>query len=80
MCTRGGQRATCGSWFFPSILWVLGMDFRSSGLVIFTFSVAPSLWHSHLYLCFHREETMITTVVQSATVPALCVRSGGSPE
>lgn len=36
MC--GDQRATCGSLFCISIMWVLGMELRLSGLVVSAFT------------------------------------------
>lgn len=31
------QKTTFGSWFFPSTVWVLGMELKSSGLAANTF-------------------------------------------
>lgn len=32
-CTCGGQKTTCTRWLSPSIMWVPGIEFRSSALV-----------------------------------------------
>lgn len=32
LCTCGGQRTTCGSWFSSSTMWFLAIDLRSSSL------------------------------------------------
>ena len=39
----GGQRTACRSLFSPSILWVLGIEIRSSGLVASTFTLCTIL-------------------------------------
>ena len=36
MC--GDQRTTCGSLFSKSVMWVLGMELRLSGLVVSAFT------------------------------------------
>lgn len=36
-CMCGGHRTTCGSWFPPIIVQVLGFDLRFSGLVASVF-------------------------------------------
>jgi hypothetical protein len=37
-CHGGGQSRNLGCWFFPSILWVLRIEFRSWGLAVRVFS------------------------------------------
>lgn len=49
-CTRGGQRTTWRSWFSPSILWVLRVKLRVSGLVAHTVLWVYSVFHGGCYV------------------------------
>lgn len=80
VCTCGDKRPMPGSQFFPSTVWVLGIRFRSSGLVgkAFSHKPRPGPEPAFLALCaglqLHsqsdRSKAVLSRVPQETLAPA----------